>query len=184
MRHCVFGIQWSIELDSCWLVKKELARACSLVSVDPSLIALSTFNALQLVLLPESPARKRKYDSISNDLVDLHWLPVKERIDFKILVIVYKSLHHQAPDYLADLLQVRTTRRRLRSTSSTSSTLIEHRTHHSTFADRSFYSSTKHDEAMHIWDTVIYRTRLMVVGQVVWLLYYRFNVFDIDLHCC
>ena len=82
--------------------------------------------------------RKRKYDSISNDLVDLHWLPVKERIDFKILVIVYKSLHHQAPDYLADLLQVRTTRRRLRSTSSTSSTLIQHRTHHSTFADRSF----------------------------------------------
>ena len=35
-------------------------------------------------------------------------------------------------------LQVRTTRRWLGSTSSTSSILIEHRTHHSTFADRSF----------------------------------------------
>lgn len=82
--------------------------------------------------------RKRKYDSISDDLVELHWLPMKQRIDFKILVIVYKCLHKQAPDYLSELLQVQTSRRRLRSTSSASSILTEHGTHCFTFADRSF----------------------------------------------
>lgn len=33
----------------------------------------------------------------------LHWLPIKERIDFKIAVLTYKSLHQQAPDYLSTM---------------------------------------------------------------------------------
>ena len=50
--------------------------------------------------------RKRKYDPISHDLVELHWLPIKQRIDFKIIVLVYKCLHQSAPNYLAELLHV------------------------------------------------------------------------------
>ena len=38
--------------------------------------------------------RKRKYDPISDDLIELHWLPVEQRIDFKILVLTYKAIHH------------------------------------------------------------------------------------------
>ena len=34
----------------------------------------------------------------------LHWLPVKTRINFKILVNVYKCLHSQAPNYLCELI--------------------------------------------------------------------------------
>ena len=82
--------------------------------------------------------RKRKYDPISSDLLELHWLPIKQRIAFKILVIVYKCLHQTAPDYLSELLHVSTSRRNLRSTSTTSVILTEHRTQRSTFADRSF----------------------------------------------
>ena len=81
--------------------------------------------------------RKRKYDSITNDLIDMHWLPIKQRVDFKILVLVYKSSHKQTPDYISDMLHEQTGRRRLRSTTSTT-LFIEQRTQHSTFADRSF----------------------------------------------
>ena len=33
----------------------------------------------------------------------VHWLPVKQRIDFKILLITYKALNGQAPTYITDL---------------------------------------------------------------------------------
>ena len=36
-------------------------------------------------------------------LRQLHWLPVKQRIDFKLAVLVYKSLHGLAPPYLLDV---------------------------------------------------------------------------------
>ena len=38
-------------------------------------------------------------------LHDLHWLPIHVRIDFKILMLVFKCLHEKfAPCYLKDLL--------------------------------------------------------------------------------
>ncbi len=48
----------------------------------------------------------RKLDHISPILTSLHWLPVEKRIDFKILVFVFKALHGLAPAYLSDLLQL------------------------------------------------------------------------------
>ena len=81
--------------------------------------------------------RKRKYDPISDDLIELHWLPVEQRIDFKILVLTYKAIHHQSPDYISSMLQLRTDSRHLRSTSFAPQ-LVQPRTHHITFADRAF----------------------------------------------
>lgn len=37
-------------------------------------------------------------------LAELHWLPVKERISYKTLMLVYKCLKDLAPQYLKDLL--------------------------------------------------------------------------------
>ena len=34
----------------------------------------------------------------------LHWLPVKSRIEFKILLLTYKALNGQAPSYLKELI--------------------------------------------------------------------------------
>uniref|UniRef100_A0AAQ6IH18 Reverse transcriptase domain-containing protein n=1 Tax=Anabas testudineus TaxID=64144 RepID=A0AAQ6IH18_ANATE len=45
-----------------------------------------------------------KRDHISPTLASLHWLPVKSRIEFKILLLTYKSLNNQAPSYLKDLI--------------------------------------------------------------------------------
>lgn len=50
----------------------------------------------------------RKYDHISPVMEQLHWLPIWERIEYKILLLTYKSLHDQAPIYLSDLLKLRT----------------------------------------------------------------------------
>ncbi len=47
----------------------------------------------------------RKFYRISPILTSLHWLPVKLRIEFKILVFVFKALHGLAPTYLSDILQ-------------------------------------------------------------------------------
>ncbi len=47
--------------------------------------------------------RTRKYDHISPVLSTLHWLPIKHRIDFKILLITYKALNGLAPQYLSEL---------------------------------------------------------------------------------
>ena len=38
----------------------------------------------------------------------LHWLPVRFRIQFKLLLITFKAIHGIAPDYIKDLIVVRT----------------------------------------------------------------------------
>ena len=38
-------------------------------------------------------------------LIDLHWLPVAARIEFKICVLAYRSLNSTAPAYISDMLQ-------------------------------------------------------------------------------
>ena len=48
--------------------------------------------------------RKRKYDHISATIRDqLHWLPVKQRIDHKLCTLIYKCLRNVAPVYLRDM---------------------------------------------------------------------------------
>jgi len=34
----------------------------------------------------------------------LHWLPIRKRIEFKLLVIIYKCINSQAPQYLQELI--------------------------------------------------------------------------------
>ena len=47
-----------------------------------------------------------KFDHISDTLKELHWLPVEQRIIFKINLICFKILFNLAPDYLVDLIPV------------------------------------------------------------------------------
>ena len=39
-------------------------------------------------------------------LKDLHWLPIKYRIEFKIVLLTFKCLYGLAPQYLVDLIAV------------------------------------------------------------------------------
>jgi len=45
----------------------------------------------------------------------LHWLPVEKRVEFKILLLVYKALHGDGPAYLQDLITPHVPARKLRS---------------------------------------------------------------------
>ena len=58
---------------------------------------------------------RKKYDHITPVLKDLHWLPVKARIDFKIMLLTYKALNGIAPLYISELLEPYTPSRALRS---------------------------------------------------------------------
>jgi len=50
--------------------------------------------------------RKRKYDSISSTIEDiLHWLPIRQRVEFKTCVLVYNCLHNISPSYLSSICQ-------------------------------------------------------------------------------
>ena len=57
----------------------------------------------------------RKADHITTLLIDLHWLPVEQRINFKVLLFTYKIVNGLAPSYLNDLLVPYVRRRALRS---------------------------------------------------------------------
>ena len=47
---------------------------------------------------------KTNQNSITECLRELHWLPIRAQIDFKILVLVYKCLWGNAPKYLKNLI--------------------------------------------------------------------------------
>ena len=51
--------------------------------------------------------------SVMPSLQDLHWLPIRFRVNFKIAVLVFKSIHGLAPNYLSDLLSYRAPARSL-----------------------------------------------------------------------
>ena len=48
----------------------------------------------------------RWHDQISPVLRQLHWLPVRQRVQFKLAVLVLKALHGQAPQCLTDDCQL------------------------------------------------------------------------------
>lgn len=56
-----------------------------------------------------------RYEHITPVLKDLHWLPVRSRLTFKILLTTYKILYGLAPFYMSSLLSVRQSVRSLRS---------------------------------------------------------------------
>jgi hypothetical protein len=68
-------------------------------------------NSLARVVLPYI----KRSDHITPALTKLHWLPIKQRITFKIATLTFKTLQNKQPSYLHDLLHVHTPSRSLRS---------------------------------------------------------------------
>jgi hypothetical protein len=74
----------------------------------------TSLNRLQRVQNVVVPAGKRT-DNITPTLKNLHWLPIRQRITFKIAALTYKTLHHKQPAYLYNLLHPYLPPRDLRS---------------------------------------------------------------------
>ena len=49
-----------------------------------------------------------RYEHITPSLYNLHWLPVSYRIQFKILLLVYKIVNGLAPLYLSEPIELKT----------------------------------------------------------------------------
>ena len=62
-------------------------------------------------------SKENIHDHITPVLMDLHWLPVNERIQFKILLLTFKSLNGLAPVYIDEMIQRYVPNRKLRSSS-------------------------------------------------------------------
>ena len=60
--------------------------------------------------------RRRERDHITPVLFSLHWLPVSQRIEFKLLLLVYRAVHDLCPVYLSSLVTPYISIRTLRST--------------------------------------------------------------------
>ena len=67
----------------------------------------TTLSSLQRVL--HAAARMvlnlRPCDHVTPALLELHWLPIAERIDFKLCLLVHKALVGHAPQCIADLIR-------------------------------------------------------------------------------
>ena len=111
----------------------------------------------KLQLIQNSAARlvtrTRKNEHITPVRRALHWLPIHARIDFKILLFVYKILHNQAPAYLSDLISFRVTGRALRS--AVAPTLEPVRWNQKNFGYRSFSNA-----APTLWNVLPVEIRL------------------------
>ena len=81
-------------------------------------------------------SRSQKYEHITPVLFNLHWLPVRQWVQYKILLLTYKAILAQAPEYLCQLLTRKSTIRNLRSSSHIM--LQTPKTRTKTYGDRSF----------------------------------------------
>ena len=91
--------------------------------------------------------RKRKFDHVTPLLRELHWLPISERIAFKILVIAFKCVRGLSPSYLSSLLSEQKLTRTTRSENS--GLLTQPRTKLKSAGDRSFSAS-----APKLWNSL------------------------------
>ena len=83
------------------------------------LSGISNYHLKKLQIIQNSAARlvtrTKRRESITPVLQELHWLPVEQRIQFKILCHVFKIVHGMAPVYVEELLERHAAVRTLRS---------------------------------------------------------------------
>ena len=48
--------------------------------------------------------RTRERERITPALIELHWLPIKARMEYKIIVLTYKAINYDEPKYLRQML--------------------------------------------------------------------------------
>ena len=101
----------------------------------------TTLNRLQRIqnMCARLTLRRGMRDSIMECLKELHWLPIKQRIQYKILILTHKCVNKIRPKYLQDLIRMQPpVREGLRSSQKKPDLLVRPTTKCKTFANRSF----------------------------------------------
>ena len=90
--------------------------------------SLSDYRITKLQRIQNAAARlicqQSRFCHITSLLFDSHWLPVKFRIEFKVLLITFKALKVLAPTYIGSLISIKSTSRRYDLRSSNDSLLL------------------------------------------------------------
>jgi hypothetical protein len=138
-------------LHNIWKIRNSLSLAACETLVHAFVSSKLDFCNSLLYGLPQSSIRKlqlvqnaaarlvthsRKQEHITPILKTLHWLPVEQRIQYKLLLITFKSMNGCAPSYLSNLLNTYSPTRSLRS--STANLLQTHSYRLKTYGKRSF----------------------------------------------
>ena len=114
------------------------------------LFGLPAYEIRKVQLIQNSAARlitrTKKHENITPVLKALHWLPIQQRIEFKLLCFVFKILHGMTPAYLNDLLLWRCSGRALRSSAPT---LFQPLGNCKFYGDRAFFIS-----APRLWNVL------------------------------
>jgi len=146
---------------SCLTEEAAKLVACSIVSsrLDYSnslLFGMSQKNINKLQVVQNALAKvvlRAPWRSHSSDnLRSLHWLPIRERIQFKIATLVYKCRSNAAPSYLSSCLADHKPARLLRSSSDFA--LLKVPTVCTKFSSRGFSSA-----APEIWNPLPFSVR-------------------------
>ena len=120
-------------------------------------LPISMFYGGKIVYVPTSGARSclhftSRYEHVTPLVIQLHWLPIEQRITFKIAVITFKALHGAAPSYITDLIKPYTPGRLLRS--SNQLLLSTSKFNLKTYGGRSFTIA-----APSVWNTLPFELR-------------------------
>ena len=138
--HLIQQIRNFLTLEACQQLVQSLvisqldygnALYCGLNSVTLAPLRRIQKRAAKLIL------RLGRYDSATNALKTLHWLPINYRSKFKIACLVHQCIAGVAPKYLQDLLSIHINKRTLRS-SQQKGILLKIPSTCKTFADKTF----------------------------------------------
>ena len=132
------GDHYSIYIRSIAKIRKCLTTAACKTIVHALVMSRVDYGNALLFGLPEMQLHKlqmiqnsaarlvtgtHRRDHITPVLFKLHWLPVRYRIEFKLLVLVYQAVHHLGPAYLTSLVTPYAPTRSLRSAAHRSLTI-------------------------------------------------------------
>ena len=135
----IWRIRKYIESDTCHHVVRALVLS-RLDYCNALFTHLSSKNMIRLQRLQNRAARViyalGRWSEAAPLITKLHWLPIAQRVTFKILLYVYKALNEQSPAYITQLFTYYVPGRPLRS-SNDPSRLVVHR-YNSVAGERSF----------------------------------------------
>ena len=98
--------------------------------------------------------QRSKFESATQCCKELHWLPIRARIDYKISTLIFKCLTNSAPEYLKNLVTYKIPKRHGLRVDLDDKLLVVPFTRRKIFADRSFSVY-----GPRIWNTLPYNIR-------------------------
>lgn len=116
-----------------WKIRKFLSQSACEILVHALISSKLDFCNSLLYGLPKTSLKRlqcvqnaaarlvsltKKQEHITPILFNLHWLPIEQRIEFKIILLTFKILNGKAPSYLSNLISCYVPSRPLRSSSS------------------------------------------------------------------